>query len=372
MSLSKICIDRHIADAPLVKSICSRLNLPVDLVQDARQVYEMVLDSDDPVQKGKEILFLTRNQGSFIKKCPGTRCYTCCGYMILHIGTYCTMDCAYCILQSYFHPPILQYFINQNNMLEELDQVFANNSIGNEIIRRIGTGEYTDSMIWEPWTDLSRMLVNKFAGQSYTALELKTKTTAIDTLKNLEHNNKTIMSWSVNTEAVIHENERKTASLTARLKAAFRCQSWGYPLAFHFDPMVIYQGCEQDYKQVVKQIFEYVSPENIAWISMGTFRFMPSLKNIIQKRFPGSKIIYGEFIPGLDEKMRYFKPLRISLYKAVYSYIKEKAPDVLVYFCMEDDEVWEKSFGYIPSRYKSLSDMLDKSAINLCKLEYSK
>ncbi|MDM8539254.1 hypothetical protein QUF70_21070, partial [Desulfobacterales bacterium HSG17] len=225
MALSKICIDRHVTDAPQVKSICSRLNLPVEIVQDARQVYELVLDSDDPVQKGKEILFLTRNQGNFIKKCPGTRYYTCCGYMILHIGTYCNMDCAYCILQSYFHPPVLQYFINQNDMLAELDSEFAGKNT-----RRIGTGEYTDSMIWEFWTDLSQMLVNIFARQSYTALELKTKTTAIDKLEHIDHKKKTIMSWSVNTKAVIQENERGTASLTARLKAAARCQSWGYPI----------------------------------------------------------------------------------------------------------------------------------------------
>jgi len=365
LALSRICIERNVADDPQVISICSLLNLPVDIVQDARQVYELVLDSDDPVQKGKEILFLTRNQGNFIKKCPGTRCYTCCDYMILHIGIYCNMDCAYCILQTYFHPPVLQYFINQNDMLAELDLVFAQKNI-----RRMGTGEYTDSMIWELWTDLSQMLVNKFAGQSYTALELKTKTTAIDRLEHIAHNKKTIMSWSVNTEAVILENERKTASLTARLKAAARCQFWGYPIAFHFDPMVIYSGCEEDYKHVVRQIFNYVSPDNIVWISMGTFRFMPSLKNIIQKRFPESKIIYGEFISGLDDKMRYFKPLRINLYKIIYSCIKEIAPDVLVYFCMEDDEVWKKSFGFIPSDYKSLPDMLDKSAISHCRLDH--
>ncbi|QTA80434.1 Uncharacterized protein dnl_27380 [Desulfonema limicola] len=366
MALSRICIEQSAAQDPQVNSICSRLNLPVQIVQDPRQVYELVLDSDDPVKKGKEILFLTHNQGSFIKKCPGTKCYTCCGYMILHIGTYCNMDCSYCILQSYFHPPVLQYFINQNNMLAELDSVFAQKNI-----RRMGTGEYTDSMIWEFWTDLAQMLVNKFAAQSYTALELKTKTTAIDKLEHLEHNKKTIMSWSVNTETVIRENERKTASLTARLEAAARCQSWGYPIGFHFDPMVIYPGYQADYKHVVKQIFKYISPANLVWISMGTFRFMPPLKNIIQKRFPGSKIIYGEFISGLDDKMRYFKPLRIDLYKAVYSCIKETAPDVPVYFCMEDDEVWKKSFGFIPSEYKSLPEILDISAINHCQLEFN-
>jgi hypothetical protein len=29
---------------------------------------------------------------------------------------------------------------------------------------RIGTGEFTDSLIWEPWTDLNPWLVERFAG----------------------------------------------------------------------------------------------------------------------------------------------------------------------------------------------------------------
>ncbi len=223
-------------------------------------------------------------------------------------------------------------------------------------------------MIWEWWTGLSGLLVPKFSGQSRAVLELKTKTTAIEGLKNLPHNRKTILAWSLNTEKVIHSEERRTTSLSARLRAAAKCESWGYPVAFHFDPMVIYDGCEEDYKQVIRQMFSYVSADNIVWISLGTFRFMPSLKPIIQQRFPDSKIVYGEFISGIDGKMRYFKPLRIALYHKVASWIKEIAPDVLVYFCMEDDEVWEKSLGFVPADHGGLPEMLDESAVRHCGL----
>ena len=245
----------------------------------------------------------------------------------------------------------------------ELDRHFEEKTF-----RRIGTGEFTDSMIWEIWTDLSSMLVPEFAAQSHSVLELKTKTTAIDALKDLDHRRKTIMAWSVNTETVIRENERGTASLAARLKAAAACESWGYPLAFHFDPMVLYDGCEADYEKVIDTIFQTVSPQNVVWISIGTFRFMPSLKPIIQKRFPESPIVYGEFVSGIDDKMRYFKPLRIGLYRRVYDVIRSIAPDVTVYFCMEDDEVWQKSFGFIPSDRGGLPEMLDRSAILHCNL----
>ena len=246
----------------------------------------------------------------------------------------------------------------------ELDDLFAEKKR-----YRIGTGEFTDSLIWEPWSNLSSLLVTKFSNQSDAILELKTKTTAINGLKYCQHNRKTIVSWSVNTNKVIQDEERNTASLSARLRAAAKCESWGYPVAFHFDPMVIYNGCEQDYKQVVEQIFSHVSAKNIVWISLGTFRYMPSLKTIVQTRFPESKIIYGEFISGIDGKMRYFKPLRIKLYSRILKKIREHSPDVMVYFCMEDDEVWKKSFGFIPSDRGGLPKMLDESAALHCGLD---
>jgi spore photoproduct lyase len=236
VTITKLYIDQEVKDFPESVSIQSRLNLPVEVVTHFQQVFDYILSSKDPILKGKQTLYLTLNKGAFVKKCPGTRCYTCCDYKILHIGTFCHLDCTYCILQSYFHPPVLQYFVNHQNLRVELDGLFARRKI-----TRIGTGEFTDSMIWELWTDLASLLVPIFSDQQYSALELKTKTTAIEGLRSLAHNRKTIAAWSLNTNQVIHHEEGSTASLSARLKAAAKCASWGYPLAFHFDPMIIYE-----------------------------------------------------------------------------------------------------------------------------------
>jgi spore photoproduct lyase len=168
---------------------------------------------------------------------------------------------------------------------------------------------------------------------------------------------------------MIRSQERGTAGLDARLRAAARCASWGYPLGFHFDPMVIYPGCEDAYAAVLKKIFEHVRPQDIVWISMGTMRFMPGLKPIIQKRFADSNIVYGEFVSGLDGKMRYFKPLRIRLYRRMVDTLREIDPQVTAYLCMEDDPVWLKSFGFAPQEKGGLAAMLDQSARVHCNLE---
>jgi len=364
MRFKKLFIHQDVVDEPLVKRIKSRVDMPIEIVDRIERLFAHLALANDPIQTGKTLLFLNRNKGRFIKNCPGTQFYNCCGYQILHIGNFCSMDCAYCILQAYFNPPVCQLFVNHDDLFAELEAQKSKPGIA-----RVGTGEFTDSFIWEQWSDLNTCLVQWFAAQKSSALELKTKTAAIGSLKGQDHRRKTIAAWSLNTPRIVRSEERGTASIGARLRAAQTCASWGYPIAFHFDPIVIYEGCEKEYAALIRDIFNYVSPENIVWISLGTLRFMPQLKSIIQKRFPESKIPYGEFIPGLDNKMRYFKPLRIQIYKHMYQTLHHLAPDVTVYFCMEDDEVWENVMGFTPAERGGLSAMLDESAVRLCSLK---
>ncbi len=363
MNLNKLYLDAAIADSTEAGDIRSRLDLPVAVVDGAAEVYADVQSAADPIEYGKQVLYLTKNRGAFIKACPGTRDYNCCGYQILHIGTYCHMDCSYCILQAYFHPPLMQYFVNHSDLYDELRARFRAGRI-----QRIGTGEFTDSLIWERWTRLSPALVSTFARQDAAVLELKTKTADIGSLEGLRHNRKTIVAWSLNTPRVIAREEKRTAGLSARVKAAAACGAWGYPLAFHFDPIVIYEGCADDYRGVVQRLFATVPAEQIVWISLGTFRFMPPLKSIIARRFPRSNLIYGEFVPGLDGKMRYFKPLRIDIYRAIAAAIREVSPRIAVYLCMEDDEVWRKALGFEPHERGGLARMLDERAAACCGL----
>lgn len=364
MKIAELYADAPLANHPEVEAASRRFNLPVQTVRSAKEVYAAVATAEDPIERGKHVLHFTRNRGAFIKSCPGTRHYTCCGYKILHIATFCSMDCAYCILQSYFHPPLLQYFVNHEDMHAELDQLFATRAL-----HRLGTGEFTDSLIWEPWSDLSKGLIRKFAGQAGSVLELKTKTVCIDTLLDLPHRRRTILAWSLNTERVIRAEERGTASLDARLSAAARAAGCGYPLAFHFDPIVIDTDCEGEYRRTVERLFEVVDPRHVVWISLGALRFMPELKAIVQRRFQGSQIVYGEFISGLDGKMRYFKPLRMKIYRAIAEAIRAHAPETCVYLCMEDDEVWRHALGFQPGDRGGLARMLDEAAARRCGLK---
>ena len=301
-------------------------------------------------------LILAEQKGGFFKRCPGTKKYICCGYKILNIINNCEIDCTYCILQGYFQSPQIIVYVNIEDMLYELDQLFQEYP---DHIFRIGTGELADSLGMDHITGYSKILVRYFADKKNAVLELKTKTTQTDNFINIDHKGRTIVSWSLNTPQIIASEESKSANLDQRLIAAKKCQDAGFKIGFHFDPMIYYDNWEQDYKYTVDKIFDYIHPQNIIWISLGALRYPPHLDNIIRETHPQSEIIYGELFPGFDGKLRYYKPIRINMFKKMYQWIKHYDENIFIYLCMESSEIYQKAFGETPSFTSTLKRKMD-------------
>jgi spore photoproduct lyase len=66
-------------------------------------------------------------------------------------------------------------------------------------------------------------------------------------------------------------------------------------------------------------------------------------------------------IRGLDGKMRYPRPLRVSLYRKVYDRLKDHHPGLFIYFCMEPPWVWEAVMGEAPASNADLDYRFAKS-----------
>ena len=357
--LTRIYLEKNCVGNPYGEEIIARANLPVTTV-DEKDLGTLV-GGEYPanLREGKNSLLLCRNQGEFLKDCPGTREYRCCDYRVLNVGLGCPMDCTYCILQAYLNTPYMSFFLNVEDLFGELTVKLRSHPTH---IMRIGTGEFTDSMALDRITGLSTRLVNFFGEQDKGVLELKTKSAAIENLQHLNHNGRTIVAWSLNSEYVITTQEIRAATLEQRLDAAARCVEWGYECAFHFDPIISYPGWEAGYRKVIEQLFDKIPAERIVWISLGGFRYLPSLKTIASERFPKTQIFAHEFVEGMDNKKRYFRFFRVKLYKMIYEEIRSRcAPHTCIYFCMESDEVWQAIMGFSPEEKGGVGAMLDRA-----------
>jgi len=353
----KVYIEEASLEYPSTRQIIERLEgVPTEIIQNPQKIIQRLHDSQDWVAEGKRHLLLARQQGSFVKPCPCTPHYIGCNYYIINLVFNCPLDCTYCILQDYLSHPLITIFVNLEDLWKELD-IFLQKREGAYL--RIGTGELGDSLAVDHLTEHSKALIFYFRGKDKAFLELKTKTVEINNILKLQPADNVVISWSLNSFRIAKEEEKGAPGIETRIMAAKRVSEKGFKLGFHFDPLIRYSGWEMDYAEVIKLLLKTVDPLKIAWISLGSLRFPPSLKPLIKQRFPHTQIIYDELIKGKDGKYRYFKPLRLELYQKIVSLIKGcGGEEIPLYFCMESEEIWRKALNWSPKGKEDVEELL--------------
>lgn len=351
-SISSIWIDETIKSSALAKRVLAKLDhLPVLSIP---QKGDLPLAQDQGT-----VLYLKEYKGRFVRFCPGTTHYRCCGYRILHIGENCPFSCSYCILQAYFQDRVLKVWANQDDLWQELEQML--NAYPHKQYR-IGTGEFTDSLALEPITSYSKDLIEFLNAWPNVCLELKTKGNDLSWIEAVGDPGTVLPAWSLNTPMVHASEEKGSATLEQRLQAARECVHKGFRVCLHFDPILFYPGWEEGYARIIDMIFDYISAESIAYMSLGSFRCMPQLKTFIEKHYPESTYIYAEFISGLDAKLRLLRPLRVKQFRFMVQRLQKRGLKKQLYFCMESDEVWQAVLGYTPKDLGGLDKHLLKQA----------
>lgn len=304
----------------------------------------IIIDNLKKKFNSKEVIILKEFKGRFFQMCPGTPEMICCNYRLINTGFNCLYDCAYCYLQLYLNSFGIVIFTNMDEVLRELDHFLL--EMDPEKVYRIGTGEFTDSLMIDDTTSFGELLIEKLSAHKNIFFELKSKSDIVDHLLNIHPKGNAVLGWSMNTPSNINSYEKDTADLEMRLNAAEKSVKAGYYAAFHFDPIILYNNWEEEYAEVIRKIFSHVNGNKIVWISLGGVRYNPSFKDIIRNNFPDEKITSGEFFPAKDGKYRYLKPLRKKVYSFFKSEIEKYSKTPYIYMCMEADYMWEDVFGY--------------------------
>ena len=292
-------------------------------------------------QLKKPLIFIIKEKGDFIKRCPCTKNHLGCGYWIFNLGFGCPFDCSYCFLQQYSNFPGITLPANIDDFFVSFDNFYKN--LKKPI--RIGTGEFCDSLALDEITEYSKLLIPYFS-QKNVLFELKTKSDKIANLLTLNPSTNIIISWSLSPEATIANEEKGTAPLEIRLKAAKKVQDAGFRVGFHFDPIIYSQGWEKPYSELIRKLYSRVKPP-FAWISLGTLRCQRRLKTIAELRFPQSNIFYGELFLGIDKKLRYPEFMKKEVYEKIIREIRLHDKKTPIYLCMENNQIWNSLKGLV-------------------------
>lgn len=342
---------REDRDNPIVRRFLDLENKEIFECSDDHELDQAVESAKRRGIHSKEAVILKKFQGRMFQKCPGSPGVICCNYLLLNIGFNCLYNCTYCYLNYYLNSYGLIQFINVEASFQDIWDTVRKDP---DKAYRVGTGEYTDSLMFDDVTGIGASLLTGAARYRNLFIELKTKSDNIRHLLEIREKGNAVLAWSLNTNRNIDLYEGETAALEDRLESAAAACAAGYLTAFHFDPIITGNENVEEYLDVVDRIFEKVDPERVAWISLGCFRHSPGFKEIIREVFPGQKLTTAEMFPGPDGKFRYLKKTRVAVYNAMLDRIRSHTAVPFVYLCMENESVWRDVFNV---EYRSSEDL---------------
>ena len=155
-----------------------------------------------------------------------------------------------------------------------------------------------------------------------------------------------VCSWSLNTPVIIENEEHFTASLEQRLRAARRVADRDIKVAFHFHPIVYYQGWDADYLAIVSELLESFHPDEVLFISFGSVTMIKPAIQQIRALGHATKILQMPFVPDPHGKLAYPVEIKVRLFRTLHQAFAPWHERVFFYLCMEEAKIWHEVFGF--------------------------
>ena len=175
---------------------------------DSKPTIKDKVDPIDHFREGKQVLQVEDKRGKTVDTCATIGAdYVCCNVKVLKSVSNCPYECSYCFLQNYLTNGATSVVANIDSMIEEIKERILAQPWR---FFRIGTWELGDSLALETLTGQAAQLIDEFSRLPNAILELKTKSDCVDSILSCDHNGRTVVSWSLNTEYIINTEEHKT------------------------------------------------------------------------------------------------------------------------------------------------------------------
>ena len=220
----------------------------------------------------------------------------------------CPGLCEYCYLQTTLgKKPYVKVYVNTDEILDRAKKYIE----GRDELTTFEGAATSDPIPVEPYTNSLKSAIIFFGKQKKGRFRFVTKFADVDTLLDIPHNNHTTFRFSLNSDKVINDYEKGTASASARIKAANKVSKAGYPMGFLIAPIFIYDNWQGDYSRLLENLKENLHPVPSLSFELITHRFTTRAKNNISEVFPKSQL-------PMDESERKLKYGQFGYTKYVY------------------------------------------------------
>ena len=334
------------------KTLLRQLADQVTALESAEKVYP-ASGFEDPPQRQVRLQERT-TPNKVLGQCPAYSEETvCCGLHTLDAVRGCPFSCSYCTIQTFY------------GETAELEADLARKLSQIELDPRrryhIGTGQASDSLVWGNRAGVLEALLGFAAAHPNVLLELKTKSDNVSYLAQREIPQNVVCSWTLNTDTMIDNEEKGAAPLEKRLQAARRIADRGVPVSFHFHPMILYRGWDDEYPRLASRVMERFSADEISFVSLGAVTLIKPVIQEIRRRGGETKILQMERVADHHGKLTYPDEVKLRLFKTLHDAFAPWHRDVFFYLCMERASIWKRVLGRAYSTNAEFeNDFLDR------------
>lgn len=241
----------------------------------------------------------------------------------LPLVTGCPGLCQYCYLNTNLgKKPYTRLYVNVDEILNQALHYIMNRRPEPTVFEASATA---DPVPVEGVSGSLTSAVEFFADQENGLLRLATKFPCPERLLNARHQGRTRIRYSLNTEQVISQYERRTPNLTERLDALQKVMDKGYPAGILLAPILLDIDWQKDYLELLEMLRSVLklNAGSDLHFEVISHRFTLRARQLINQVFPHNALPmdektgrsfkfgqfgYGKYLyePGLIEEMKEF------------------------------------------------------------------
>ncbi|MDA8020194.1 MAG: DNA photolyase [Thermoanaerobaculia bacterium] len=200
----------------------------------------------------------------------------------------CPYDCRYCFLQGMYRSAHYVLFVNYERFFDAVESTVGRTGPG-----WFFSGYDADSLALERLTGFASDALTAFRQIEGAHLELRTKSTQIGSLLEVEPFDRAVVAWSFTPDSVSGAVEHGVPSVTRRINALRRVAERGWSIGLRFDPVLACDDFENAYRDLFDQILDAIPDERLHSVSLGPFRLPTAFFRRLEKLHPDDPLVAG-------------------------------------------------------------------------------
>lgn len=197
----------------------------------------------------------------------------------------CLFDCEYCYLKGMYPSGNMVIFVNIEDVFKEVEELLSRHPL------YLCVSYDTDLCAMEDFTGFVRAWNEFTLAHDNLWIEIRTKSARTDLYETLKPCKRVIFAYTISPEHVAAHYEHGSGSMEARILAAKTALEHGFALRLCFDPMIYCPDWEKEYGKMVRMVVDQISLNDLADVSVGSFRISQDYMKQMRKNFPDSPVV---------------------------------------------------------------------------------